>query len=65
MYNKDKLDAQKAERQNWENTKISKVLARNPERKTKFVTTSGIEVKRLYAPEDVAELDYNESLSYP
>jgi len=65
MYNKEKLDAVKATRENWENNKIAKVLAKAPERKAKFSSTSGFEIKRLYTPEDVEELDYNEDLSYP
>lgn len=65
MFNKEKLDAQKAERENWEKNKIAKILAKRPERKAKFSSTSGFEVKRLYAPEDIADMDYNEDLSYP
>ncbi|NLM42941.1 MAG: methylmalonyl-CoA mutase family protein [Clostridiales bacterium] len=65
MFNKEKIESQKAERQKWEETKIAKVLTKRPERKAKFQSTSGFEVKRLYTPEDIADLDYNEDLSYP
>ncbi|MGI5998900.1 MAG: acyl-CoA mutase large subunit family protein [Lutispora sp.] len=44
---------------------MAKTLAKRPERKAEFTSTSGFEVKRLYAPEDIADLDYNEDLSYP
>lgn len=65
MYRKEKLEAIKAEREKWEKTKIQKVLVKRPERKAKFVNGSGIEIKRVYDPEDIADIDYNESLSYP
>lgn len=65
MYSKEKLEAIKAEREKWEKTKIQKVLVKRPERKAKFVNGSGIEIKRVYDPEDIADIDYNESLSYP
>src|SRR2546426_9180614 len=51
--------------QEWEDKVVKKVLARSPERKKRFQTTSGIEVKRLYTPADTAALDYNEALNFP
>jgi len=65
MYNKEKLEALKAERQKWEETEIAKVLTKKPERKEKFLSTSGYEVKRLYTPEDIEDLDYSRDLSFP
>lgn len=65
MYRKEKLEAIKMEKEKWQKTQIEKTLAKRPERKANFVNGSGIEVKRLYDPEDIAEIDYNESLSYP
>jgi methylmalonyl-CoA mutase N-terminal domain/subunit len=47
------------------NGKIEKTLARNPERKKAFQTTSGIPVKRIFTPEDVAGLDYERDLNFP
>ena len=49
----------------WENTHISKALAKDGERKPVFETGSGMEVERLYTPEDTALSDYNEKLGYP
>src|SRR5213594_865356 len=51
--------------QEWEDKVVKKGLARSPERKKRFQTTSGIEVKRLYTPADTADLDYNEALNFP
>ena len=38
----------------WEDKVVSKTLARAPERKPKFETSSGIPIERLYMPEDAA-----------
>ena len=51
--------------QEWEDKVVKKGLARSPERKKRFQTTSGIEVKRLYTPADTADLDYTEALNFP
>ena len=45
-------------RQGWEDTVLSKALARSPERKARFETSSGIEIKRVYTDEDAASRDY-------
>jgi methylmalonyl-CoA mutase N-terminal domain/subunit len=50
---------------NWEETDVAKAISKFPERKSKFSTSSDVEVKRLYTPVDVKELDYNEDLGYP
>ncbi len=65
MYSEEKLNAIRAKKDNWKKTQIEKTLAKRPERKEKFINGSGIEIKRLYDPEDITEIDYNESLSYP
>src|SRR3989442_12186307 len=51
--------------QEWEDKVVKKVLARSPERKKRFQTTSGTEVKHLYTPADTADLNYNEALGFP
>ncbi len=55
----------KEAREAWEQGPVQKVLKRFPERKPVFSSTSGTEVKRVYTPEDTAELDYNRDLAYP
>ncbi|NVM25991.1 MAG: methylmalonyl-CoA mutase family protein [Desulfobacterales bacterium] len=40
-------------------------LAKSPERKGDFVNASGIPVKRVYTPLDVADFDYMEELGLP
>ncbi|HEU0012202.1 MAG TPA: methylmalonyl-CoA mutase family protein [Longimicrobium sp.] len=49
----------------WTARAVEATLARHPERRERFATTSGVEVDRLYAPEDVAGLEYARDLGYP
>jgi methylmalonyl-CoA mutase, N-terminal domain len=48
----------------WHQRTVARVLAKHRERLERFQTTSGIEVERLYAPED-GPLDYEGDLGYP
>ena len=52
-------------RQDWEDSVLSKALARSPERKERFETSSGIEIKRVYTDEDAAGRDYRQALDFP
>ncbi|GAB4266573.1 MAG: methylmalonyl-CoA mutase family protein [Candidatus Promineifilaceae bacterium] len=65
MYDKKKLAELAENLDKWEETTLQKTLARFPERKDKFITTSSEPIKRLYTPLDVADLDYIESLGNP
>src|SRR5437016_10133131 len=58
-------DAQSAKRKEWEEKTLKPALEKTPERRPEFRTGSGIAVKRLYTPEDVSQLDYDEDLGYP
>jgi methylmalonyl-CoA mutase N-terminal domain/subunit len=49
----------------WEAQILERTLARAPERQAKFETTSGIEVHRLYTPEDRADEEYVEQVGFP
>ncbi|MGA1847133.1 acyl-CoA mutase large subunit family protein [Deferribacter abyssi] len=48
----------------WEEI-YKKSIERFPERKEKFQTTSGIEIKPFYTPEDIKDLNYENQLGYP
>jgi methylmalonyl-CoA mutase N-terminal domain/subunit len=52
-------------KQAWQQRAVAPALARHPERRERFVATSGVEVERLYTPEDLAPLDYDRDLGYP
>ena len=49
----------------WEEKVIAKVLAKTPERRALFETTSGIDVKRLFTPLDAPEEAYTDSQGVP
>ncbi|MCD6534621.1 MAG: methylmalonyl-CoA mutase family protein [Deltaproteobacteria bacterium] len=57
--------ARLAERQGQWQAMVDKALARFPERKEDFSTTSGIEMKRLFTPADVDNIDYDEDVGFP
>ncbi|MCZ2115863.1 MAG: methylmalonyl-CoA mutase family protein [Anaerolineae bacterium] len=65
MYDKAKLAELAEARDRWEETTLHQTLARAPERKASFVTTSGEPINRLYTPLDVADLDYLDDLGNP
>jgi methylmalonyl-CoA mutase N-terminal domain/subunit len=49
----------------WGKTTLNKAISKSPEREPSFKTTSHIELKRLYTPLDVADLDYCNELGFP
>ncbi len=61
----DDKKARLSERQEQWQGMVDKALARFPERKESFPTTSGIEMKRLFGPADVDAIDYNEDVGFP
>ncbi len=54
-----------AARKAWEERKVNPALKRGKERRERFATTSGIEVKRAYDPQDLDAFDYLRDLGYP
>jgi methylmalonyl-CoA mutase, N-terminal domain len=52
------------DREEWERSILEPSLRRHRERRERFQTTSGIEIERIYTPEDVP-LDYANDLGYP
>jgi methylmalonyl-CoA mutase N-terminal domain/subunit len=65
MYDQAKLAQLTESHDRWEETTLHQTLARAPERKDQFVTTSGEPIRRLYTPLDVADLDYRDDLGHP
>jgi methylmalonyl-CoA mutase N-terminal domain/subunit len=52
-------------KRSWTERLVAPALGRHPERRERFESTSGVEIDRLYAPEDVAALDYAADLGWP
>ncbi|AHL22689.1 acyl-CoA mutase large subunit family protein [Thermococcus nautili] len=65
-FDKEKLAKIREEEKRWEETTVEKFLQKAPERKEKFMTDDGFEIKRLYTPADLGEdWDYLEKLGFP
>jgi methylmalonyl-CoA mutase N-terminal domain/subunit len=60
MFDKGKLEELRHRHRRWQEQ-----ASRSRERKDRFVTASGEEVKGLYTPLDLAEMDYLEDLGLP
>ena len=55
----------KTEFKRWQNGTLTRTTERSPERKPSFTTESGIPVKALYTPLDLAGSDYHADLGFP
>ena len=65
MYDKEKLSQIKEAREKWEESVLAKTLNKAPESKEEFKTVSGSVVNRLYTPEDIENIDYEDEIGYP
>ncbi len=65
MFDKKKLEAIQQAKDKWEETTLQQTLARSPERREKFITTSSDEIDRLYTPLDIAQMEYDRDLAMP
>ena len=50
--------------QKWEND-VQETLKNNPDQKERFSTVSDTEIKRLYTPEDIKDINFAEDISVP
>ncbi|UCG89943.1 MAG: methylmalonyl-CoA mutase, partial [Candidatus Heimdallarchaeota archaeon] len=65
MFDKVEIDKIKQKRKDWEKNCYSELVENHPERKDKFETLSGIDIKSVYSPEDIADLDYVKDFGFP
>jgi methylmalonyl-CoA mutase, N-terminal domain len=65
MKSEDTTDHIHQEQARWEEHTLQPALRRLPERKSTFKNTSGIELKRLFTPDDVRQMDYTRDLGFP
>jgi methylmalonyl-CoA mutase N-terminal domain/subunit len=65
MFDQEKVQELENQRDQWAESTLDGTLAKHPERMEKFMTTSSVEVERLYTPLDIADLDYQRDLSFP
>jgi len=64
MFEKEKLEKIKQGMEKYQQN-VEKTVQKFPERKEKFTSTSGYEIKRLYTPLDIPDLDYEKDLGFP
>jgi methylmalonyl-CoA mutase N-terminal domain/subunit len=60
MFDPQKLEEIKKQEAEWE-----RKASQSPERRDRFVTTSGLPIERLYTAEDIAGLDHQEDMGFP
>ncbi len=65
MFDAKELARIKQAKDRWEETTLQQTLARSPERREKFITTSSEEIDRLYTPLDIADMDYDRDIGMP
>ncbi|WP_455448036.1 acyl-CoA mutase large subunit family protein [Natrinema thermotolerans] len=64
MFDEQELAEISQQRESWEAETLDPSLERG-ERKERFATVSNHEVDRLYTPEDIADLEFDEDLGFP
>jgi len=64
MFNGKKIGEIEEARRKWSDN-LEPKLAKRPERKAHFVNTSGIPIKRVYTPLEIADFDYMRELGLP
>jgi methylmalonyl-CoA mutase, N-terminal domain len=65
MTHDDELPHFRREQTRWEEETLGPALRRLNERKPAFKNTSGIDIQRLYTPEDLRDFDYQGALGFP
>jgi len=65
MFDEEKVNEIKRERERWEQTTLPNWLKQSRERKSEFRNHSGMLIKRVYTPEDIKNLDYMRDLGFP
>ncbi|RLI15934.1 methylmalonyl-CoA mutase [Candidatus Bathyarchaeota archaeon] len=65
MFDKERIKEIEKQRERWENTTLPKWISHHPERRKEFRNHSGMQIKRVYTPEDIQEMDYMRDLGFP
>jgi len=65
VFAEEKLEEIGKKAKDWESTTLKKVMEKVSESKQTFTTISGIPIKRIYIPTDIAKMDYIEELGFP
>src|SRR3989449_2525244 len=60
MFDPEAIERAAARRRQWEASELREFLARQPEGRAEYRTASGLPVKRVYGPEDIAATPFEE-----
>jgi methylmalonyl-CoA mutase N-terminal domain/subunit len=64
MFREDELKKVAEEKKKWKEG-LSKILSETPERLPRFTTVSDMEIKGLYTPEDIQDIEYTRDIGFP
>ena len=57
MFTEELLDKSSTMRKKWEDA-VKRTVAKHADQKEKWTTVSDLEIKRLYGPEDIKDMDF-------
>lgn len=64
MFDKDVLGESKKLREKWEE-EVKKTVAKHADQKEEWTTVSDLEIKRIYGPEDLKNMNFKDDIGYP
>jgi methylmalonyl-CoA mutase N-terminal domain/subunit len=64
LFTEELLDKSSTMRKKWED-EVKKTVAKHADQKEKWTTVSDLEIKRLYGPEDIKNMDFEKDIGYP
>jgi len=65
MSEKEEIKQIKKQRVDWEKNIYSTVIKKNPKRRERFKNLSETDIKNLYTPDDIADVDYLKDIGFP
>lgn len=64
MFTEELLNKSSILRKKWED-EVKKVIAKKADQKERWTTVSDLEIKRIYGPEDIKDMDFEKDIAYP
>ncbi len=64
MFTEELLDKSSTMRKKWED-EVKKTVAKYADQKPEWTTVSDLEIRRLYGPEDIKNMDFEKDIGYP
>ncbi|HCF71255.1 MAG TPA: methylmalonyl-CoA mutase, partial [Syntrophomonas sp.] len=64
MFTKELLDKSSLLRKNWED-EVKRIVEKKADQKERWSTVSDLEIKRIYGPEDIKDMDFEKDIGYP